>query len=275
LRKPRIIALAIVAALAVTAVAIAAQVNVYKVTGGVLPAKAGTKKKPVPAQVNFNYTVDEASGNRPAGIKTYKIKIKGVKVNQKVVKKSCTADQINATGDPASTSGPDKNDAAACPSGSLVGTGFADNTVGADANEADQSLHCYLNVRVYNGKPGHATLFLAGHKNPDGSASKQGDKYCIIEFAKGIDMQYTTEGQFSVLSFTIPDTVLHNIPGFTTAVRKVQSTIKKITGKIAGKTHGYYESNGGCVKNKREIQVMFVPEKGSATTTKYQSKCTK
>ena len=274
MRKSRIIAIAIVAALSITAVAAASQVNVYKVTGGVLPAKAGTKKKPVPAQVNFDFTVDEASGNRPAGIKTYKIKIKGMKVNQKVVKKTCTADQINATGDPASTSGPDKNDAAACPASSLVGTGFADNTVGNDKVESDQSLHCYLNLRIYNAKPGHATLFLAGHKNPNGSPSKPGDKYCIIDFAKGIDMQYSTEGEYTVLSFTIPNTVLHNIPGFTTAVRNVQSTIKKITGKINGQTHGYYESVGGCTAGKREFQVEFVPEQGTAQTSKYRSKCT-
>jgi len=272
-KKPRIIALAIVAALAVTAVAIAAQVNVYKVTGGVLPLNSGTKAKPTPAQVLFNYTVDEASGNRPAGIKTYKIKLKGMRVNQKVVKTTCTADQINATGDPAATTGEGNNEAKACPASALVGSGYADNTVGNNANEADQSLHCYLNVRIYNGKPGHATLFLAGHKNPDGSASQQGDKYCIIEFAKAIDMQYTKEGKFAVLSFTIPDTVLHNIPGFTTAVRKVESTIKKISRKINGVKHGYYETIA-CDKGKRQFEVEFVPENGSPTTSKYTAKCT-
>lgn len=278
MRKPRIIALAIIAALTVTAVAIAAQTNVYNVTGAVLPAKAGTKKKPVPAQVKFNFTVDEQDGKRPAAVKTYKIKFKGLKVNQAVVKKNCTADQINATGDPAAINrgqpGDADDHASACSPKALVGTGYADNNVGADANESDQSLHCYLYIKVYNGKPGHATLFLYGHKNPDGSASKDGDKFCIIEVAKAIDMTYTKEGQFMVLSFTVPSTLLHNVPGFTTAVRKVESTIKKITRKINGKLRGYYESQGGCVNKKREIAVEFVPETGSAQTARAQTACT-
>jgi copper chaperone CopZ len=276
LRKPRIIALAIVVALSATAVAFAAQTNVYKVTGGTTPTKAGTAKKPVPTSVLFNYTVDEKDGKRPAAVSKYDIKIAGIKVNQKVVTKSCTADQINATSGAINKGGAgDADDSpTACSSKALVGTGFADNNVGADANENDQNLHCYLYVKVYNSKPGHATLFLYGHKNPDGSASKQGDKYCIIEVAQAIDMQYSKEGKFSVLSFTVPKTLLHNVPGLTTAVRKVESTIKNITRTINGRKTGYYESVGGCTKGKREFQVKFTPETGTAQTAKYQAKCT-
>jgi len=264
--------------LLVVGIALAAQVNVYGVTGGTSPSKGGTKAKPVPTSVLFNYTVDEQSGNRPAAVKTYDIKFANVRVNQSVVKTSCTADQINSTGDPASVSANGAGDAddtaQACGKAQVVGTGYADNNVGQDVNEKDQSLHCYLYVKIYNGKPGHATLFLYGHKNPDGSISKNGDKFCVIEVATGIDMTYKKSGNTAILSFTVPSKLLHNIPGFTTAVRKVESTIKKITGKIHGHTHGYYESIG-CSGGKRLISVVFTPETGAAQTAKYNAKCTK
>ncbi len=264
MRKSRIVVLLVaVASLAVTAIALASS-NVYHVTGATSPTKAGSKKKPVPVEVTADYTVDSDDGTRPAAVKTYTFDFSGILLNQKVVKDKCTSDQISANngidkkGDSDST-----NDMpAACPKATIVGEGEADNTVGAKSDPNDQSLHCYLYVKIFNSKPGHATLWLYGFKSPTGQ-SQQGDKYCATDQSVAIDMVYTQTKSGLQLSFTIPDSVLHLGGVLTTSVRKVHSVIHKITRKIKGKKRGYYSSIGGCKNGKRKISVIFTPEGGS------------
>ena len=278
MRKPRITALvAAVMAVAVAAVAFAAQDNVYTVTASTSPTLAGTAKKPVPIQVKFNYTVDEATGKRPAAIKKYSIFFKGLQTNTNVYKSTCSADQINATGDPAQIDpkGPGDADdqAAACPSGSQVGAGYVRATVGATSNEEDQSLNCYQYLKLYNGGSGKLTLFLYAYRNPTGQPAVAGDKYCVINFGKAIAAKYVKKNGGSAVEFDVPSTVLHNVPGTTTAVKVVESTIFKKTRKINGKTRGYYESIGGCKNKKREVSVTFTPEVGAAEVKKPTAAC--
>ena len=254
-------------ALVVAAVAFAAQTNVYGVKASSKPTAAGTAKKPVPMQINFNYTVDEVDDKRPAAVKKYSIKFAGLRVNGKPFK-TCSADQINSTGDPATDS--------ACPADALVGTGSVVATVGSDNNENDQSLNCYQYLKVYNAPNRHATLFLRAETPPEGYGQpKPGDKYCVIPFGKAIDATYVTTGNSTALEFEVPQTVLHNVPGFTTAVRKVQSTIKLRTKLVKGKKVGYYESIGGCGSKGRAVTVTFTPETGTSQTAQTYAKCTK
>ncbi len=56
---------AMFAVLAMAAVAVADQVNTYSVNAKV-SGSAGSKSKPSPVGVRFNYTVGEQSGGRPS-----------------------------------------------------------------------------------------------------------------------------------------------------------------------------------------------------------------
>lgn len=267
MRKLRIIALAVFSVFAVAAVAIAAQVNKYGVDAKTAPTKAGTSKKPVGVKLDFNYTVDEQDGKRPAAVKRYSIKFDGIRSNGKYFK-TCSADQINSSGDPATDD--------ACPADAKVGTGTIIATVGKDADEGDQSLNCTQTLTVYNAKNGHATLYLEGTPPPaEYGAAKYGDGYCVIPFGKAIDAHYVTTKTSSALVFDVPQTVLHNIPGLTTSVRKVTSTILLRTKKVKGKKHSYYESIGGCSSKGRKVEVTFTPESGTEQTATSYAKCTK
>lgn len=259
------IAVAAIAATFVAASVAIAVTNTYSVTASTLPTKAGTKKKPVPVAVKFGYKVGEVDNKRPSPIKKYSIRLDGIVVNGKPFPK-CKAAAINAA------KGDTKK--AGCKPGAIVGTGYADNFVGASDNENDQSLHCYLSLTIFNSPNNHAALFLKGVKNPSGAPSVAGDKYCVIDFAQAIDATYVRRGNSTALEFVVPSTVLHNVPGTDTAVREVASTIKRRTARVKGKTVAYYASAGGCKKGKRAVTVTFTPEKGLPQTAQTFAKCT-
>ena len=249
------------------AVAIAAQTNVYGVTASTSPTNAGKPTKPVGVELNFNYTVDEIDDKRPAAVSKYSIKFNGIRVNGKKFK-TCSADQINSTGDPATDS--------ACPADALVGTGSIVATVGASDKEQDQSLNCFQTLKVYNAPNRHAALYLEGHTPPEGyGLPKAGDQYCVIEFGKAIDAKYIQSKTGSALEFTVPSTVLHNVQGTTTAVRKVQSKIKKRYKMVSGKRQYYYESIGGCGTKGRAVTVTFTQEDGATQKAQTFAKCKK
>ena len=49
-------------------IAWAQQQNTYSVTASVSPSKKGSKAKPLPVGVKFNYKVDEATGKQPSAV---------------------------------------------------------------------------------------------------------------------------------------------------------------------------------------------------------------
>jgi hypothetical protein len=247
----RVIALVVAssAVLAVAAVAFAAQVNTYTVTGGTAPAKPGTKAKPMPIKLNFNYTVGEEAGQRPSPVQRYTIGFYGVRSNGGLFPK-CTAAQINAA---QSDSG--------CPSGSKVGTGSVSNAAGATANPADKSIKCDLSLSIYNSGQGKAALFLKG-------APPQ----CAVSISQAIDAKYVAFPGGTALQFVVPPGLLHPIPGVDNAVVNVQSTINKLTKKSKGKTRGYFESTG-CKSGKRAISVDFLTEAGQTSTASASQAC--
>src|SRR5947199_411065 len=93
--------------------AFAAQVNTYSVTASTSPTRAGTKAKPVPVSIKFNYQVGEQSGQEPAAVKRYKISFYGIRSVNGALFKKCSAAKIAAAG----------NDDSGCPKGSQVGSG--------------------------------------------------------------------------------------------------------------------------------------------------------
>src|SRR5688572_14061700 len=77
MRKLWIAAVAALAVLAVGGIAYAA--NVYTVDGSTSPVKKGSKSKPVPVSLNFDYTVaDEVEANRGIPVEKYFIGAEGL-----------------------------------------------------------------------------------------------------------------------------------------------------------------------------------------------------
>jgi len=210
----------------------------------------------VPVQLKFNYTVGEASGNRPALVQSYDINFGGITVNTNGFK-GCTAATIEA----------DQSDAN-CPSGSLMGTGNVENITGATSKETDKSLTCHLDLKVYNSRNNHAALYLHGAStNPKGS--------CPLAIDRGIDAKFVKRSNGSTsLVFSVIEGLLHPIAGFDNAVVQVKSTISKRVATIRGKKHGFFESVGGCKAGKRTVSVTFTQVDGVKAKKSTKATCT-
>jgi hypothetical protein len=256
MRKVSALAVAAIAALVVAAVAYGAQVNTYTVTGKTSPSAPGSKKKPVPISLDFDYSVGEQSGQRPSPVKRYTIGFYGVKSNGGLFPR-CTAAQINAA-----------QSIAGCPKGSIVGKGYIINASGSSSDPNDKSIECNLNLTIVNSGQGRASLFLQG-----GPSTIVQGKPCVIGISQAIDARYVSfDGGGTALQFDVPANLLHPIGGLDNAVTQVQSTINKLTVKKSGKTRGYYESVG-CKGSKRPISVDFLTEAGQTTTATTNAKC--
>lgn len=257
MRKLTALAVTAIAALVVAAVAYGAQVNTYTVTGKTSPARPGSKKKPLPISLDFDYTVGEASGQRPSPVKRYTIGFYGVRSNGGLFPK-CTAAKINAA-----------QSTADCPKGSIVGKGFVINAAGASSDPADTSIACNLNLTIVNGGRGRAALFLQG-----GPSTIVQGKPCVIGISQAIDARYVRAfgGKGTALQFDVPANLLHPIGGLDNAVTQVQSTINRVTVRRKGKLRGYYESIG-CRGKKRPISVDFLSEAGESKTATADLRC--
>ena len=257
MRKLWVAGLAATLLLAVAAIAIAqdAVTNTYDVDGSTSPARAGSKSKPLPIGINFNYSVGEVQNRRPDVIKKYSIRFTGTQVNTNA-----------APGCPLSTlqnQGPD-----ACPSGSIVGSGFIENATGARDNPNDQSITCNASVQVVNQGDRRANLYVAGSPNSTDPRTK-----CAIELAAAIPARFVRRGNTTALEFEVPDSLAHPLPTLSNAVKRVRSTVRRITRRIRGKRRGYFEAIGGCRNRSRLITVVFTPESGPSATAQDRAPC--
>src|SRR3954470_14801508 len=247
LRKVSLVVAALAAMLSLTAVALAAT-NQYGVTGKI--AAGGTKKKPKPVGVQFNYTIKTDDGTLSNPVKTYKIHFQGLKSAPKYVAKGkyCSAATINAA---SSDSG--------CSSKTHVGTGLVKAFVGAAGQPIDPGAKCDLKLDIYAGGPKSLALFLHGNP-PD----------CLAPISQAINATLTTDSTGGALSFTVPPVLLHPVAGLDAGITQVQSTIRKI-GK--GKKALFYSDGKGC-KGKRQVEVTFTDESGAtAKTSASAGKC--
>ena len=250
----------LVLALAAVAIAQTAVTNTYDVDGGTNPAVKGSKKKPKPIGIDFDYTVGTTDGRRPTPVKKYSIQFTGTQVNTKVAPTCSKATLDNE--------GPD-----GCKAKSIVGTGYIENATGARDNPNDQSIVCNARLWVINQGDRKANIYVKG--SPE--ATDQREK-CAIELAAPIPAQFVRRGNTTALEFEVPETLLHPLPSLSNAVKRVQSTIKKVTKrvKIGGarkKKRGYFEAIGGCQNGGRTITVVFTPEEGTPTTAQTKASC--
>src|SRR4051794_25440775 len=250
MRRVAAVVAALSVVLVVTAVAFAAQVNTYSVTASTSPTRAGTKAKPVPVSIKFNYTVGEQSGQEPAAVKRYKISFYGVRSVNGALFKTCTAAKIAAAG----------NDDSGCPKGSQVGSGTVASHVYNDNDPSGNgALICNKSLHLYNAGKGKITLFLTGPASSC-SAAPGGQPPFTGSYVKG-------EGGGTALQFDTPANLLHPVAGLTVAVRQVSSKIDLKTVTKKGVKKGYYESIK-CQGKSRRVVVTFPPETGAAAPAK-------
>lgn len=259
MRKARFIVVAVIAALGIASVAYAATTNTYTVNGTV-SGKKGTKKKPVPIQLSFGYSVRSAEGDavRPDVVQKYAITFEGGRVNTSIVP-GCSEAQVTAA---KSTN--------VCPKKSIIGRGSVEAVAGAAGDQTDQGIKCHLDLTILNGKgKNKATLYLHGAtNNPNGP--------CAVPIDQGIDGKYTQTKKGVTLSFTVPDPLLHQLNGaLDVSVKDVTSKINKVTKTVKKKGKkvkvGYYESFGCKGKN---VVVTFTKEDGTTAQASAPQKCT-
>ena len=249
------IALTAMFVLGLCAVAYAQVTNTYTVSGSTSPTRAGSKARPVPVSVKFGYTVGEQNNNRPSPVQKYSIRFAGLAVNTNFF--------------PRCAAGRNPDD---CPSRSIVGTGFITNATGARNNPADKSIQCNAALSVINNGNNRATIFVEG--NPQSSDPRT---RCAIELSSPIQARFirAAGGSAVSLEFTVPESLRHPLPTLDNAVTSVTSTIKRLTVRRSGRTRGFFESTGGCVRGRRNITVTFTPESGTAARAQRLAPCTR
>jgi hypothetical protein len=257
--RKKVLFLATACALAVSAVAYAQVVNTYTVSGSTSPTRAGSKSKPVPVSVRFGYEVGEATGKRPSPVKKYSIRFAGLNVNTNAFP-GCSVSTLEDEGP------------SGCPSGSRMGTGFIKNATGNRADPNDRSIICNARLQVFNSRRNRAVIYVAGSP----SASDERER-CAIELAAPIPAQFvrSSNGSATALEFTVPPSLLHPLPTLDNAVTSVTSTIQRRTVRRNGRTIGFFESVGGCIRNRRNITVTFTPESGSSKRAQRLAPCTR
>jgi hypothetical protein len=270
MRKILIAALTAIAALALSGVALAA--NVYTVNGSTKPSGKGSTTKPLPAQLKFDFQVESDDPAAPRGtpIEKYAIGAEGLVTYPKVAK-TCTFSEANAS----TVSSKCKK--------AKVGSGLVQNLVGP-ASAPLAVIYCNLKLGLYNisgaGKNGGLAIRLDGDpKQPPLSNPDDKTINCPTPIHGAIKASWvkTKIGGLpaSDLRFTVPADLLHP-SGLDTTVRNTVATILKKTGKvkIKGKqrTVGLY-SSVGCKGGKRTYQATYTDEQGDVSKATKQTKC--
>ncbi|HEV2999271.1 MAG TPA: hypothetical protein VGW75_00925 [Solirubrobacteraceae bacterium] len=270
MRKYWVIAAAVALLGAIAAVAYAQlpeRTNAYTVGGATSPNKAGSTKKPVPIGLNFSYTVAEQSGLRPAPVEKYSIRFKGVRENSALFP-GCRYTKIN------NDQGTHK-----CPKGALLGKGRLVAVAGAESNRSDKSITCPLNVEVWNAGRGKASIYVVGGSGaPAGKTTS-----CPTTTNAALDANFVRVGNEVRLEFGVPLVPFRQQLGTTgtkddpnaieVSVVEVSSTVARKTRRVRGKTRGFFEAIGGCVRGTRTISVVFRNEDGKTATAQRKATC--
>jgi hypothetical protein len=246
----RFLVVALLAALGITAVAIA-QTNSYTINAKV--PSGGSKKKPKAGGFTFNFTVTDPAGNIPQIIQHYSLGIQGTQVNTKVAK-ACPATKINAGSPP---------DDSVCPAKSKIGSGEVSAVIGTPGQPLDQkAADCTLDLTIYNGGTNKATLFLKTQTDASGNA---GSNCAGAIIQQALPAKWVKKNGGTALDFDVPSVPFrHPAPGIDASVVDVQSKLNKITAKVGKKKRGYFESIG-C-SGDRTATATFTDESGATAT---------
>jgi hypothetical protein len=251
LRKLAILPVALVATLALAQVA-GAQSSTYEITASTSPAKAGSKKRPVPVSIRFGAKA-EGTG-RPSTSSRFAVTFGGIRANTRGFK-TCTVAQINAA---QSDNG--------CSSSARIGTGSVNNLVGQAADPNDTSISCTLNVTIYNGGGGKAAIFLRGGPTVPGAP-------CPVSVNQALDGTFSNTRAGVRLSFDIPANLMHPITGLNQGINELTATLSRKTARVRGKRVNLLESTGGCRGGKRQVVLELTAEAGGSSTSRGTARC--
>ena len=229
--------------------------NDYTTSASFTPAAKGTAKKPVPVAASLAFSVKDTEGKRPQSMESLRIDLKGIATNGARFK-SCSAAKITQ----------DSSDSA-CPSGSLIGTGYARNVAGNRTNFDDGSIRCYLTLRLHNAGAGKLALFVKGDPN------QTGDKNCPIALATAIPISVTKSSTGSTMKLVIPESLKHPIATLTNSLVEMSLKVTKKTAKVKGRTVGMFEAVGQCSGGKRAVTYTFNNEGGNVSRQNAAARC--
>ena len=263
-------AIAATALLSLTGVAVAA--NLYTVDGSSNPKGKGSKKKPRPIALKFDFQVESDNPVvRGTPIKTFAIGSEGL-VTYPERFPTCTFSQANRDGSPAR----------ACRK-ARIGAGLVQNLVGP-ASSPSVKIFCNLKLNLYNirgaGRHGGMAIRLDGDpKEPALQNPNDRTINCPTALHGAIKAKFVPRRIAGVpadeLRFSVPPELLHP-SGLDTTVRNTISKIaRKVRKKrIAGKQRkvGYYSSIG-CKGRKRTIRATFTDEQSRKFTATRARRC--
>ena len=244
MRTIRVLAVAAIAVLGLTALAVAQSTTTFTV-GGTVSVTGGSKAKPKPGGLSFKFDVSDPSGNQTPPVQTYSIMYEGGRLNTTAIP-GCKADAINAIATPTTD---------VCPKGSKIGSGKLTALIGAAGQPVSTASPCQATLTLFNGGKGHATLFVSSELAT-----------CPVALRQAIDMQYVTSGDLAGLRFTVPEMLRHQV-GLDITVTHAEAKLSKIVVKKGKKKIGYIESTG-CKDATRDLVVTFTDETGASFPAK-------
>ena len=254
MRKPLIFAsLALAAVLAVAGVAFAA--NEYTSRASTSPATKGSVKNPAPIGLKLGFNVRDTAGQRPKSMERLNILLTGIGTNGALFPK-CSASQIERASSDSS-----------CPSGSLVGSGFARNIAGNRTDFSDTSIRCYLSLRLHNAGAGRLALFVKGDPNAPG------DRNCPVTLATAIPISISRSAVGSTFRLTIPESLKHPIQTLTNSIVEMSLNVSRKTKTVRGRKVGLIDARGRCRSGRRNITYTWFNEANDTATQTARARC--
>lgn len=259
LRRIIIIGTALAILAGATAAWAASDPNTYSGKVSVAPTKAGSSHKPVTVGWTQTINVSSAqSGHNAAPLKDIYTKIYGFKVNTKT-RPTCSASKIeNAKSD------------SVCPGRAMIASGSVQSELGPSTRQGP-TTPCDPLLHVWNGGGNKAIFFfvISGTHQCAGLQTGAANPYTGT---------FSKSGKYMVLNVPLPpdvSTEAGNIPGAYASLTHEQLNWKKLTGKVKGKTVGFF-SSVGCKAHKRPFTVKYTDTDGStqySTTQSGKAKC--
>jgi hypothetical protein len=255
--------------LAIAVAGIASAVNTYDVhLANSKAAGKGTTAKPVPASLKFGYRVGDTDNLRPQVIREYRIAAEGLQ-SFPDARPTCTYDQATLN---ASKHDPACNKA-------VIGSGSIENEAGAP-NDRSQKLPCNVKLTLINIRTGdpREPKTVSQIRKRGGIAIRidTDPPDCPIPVHSALAAPFydvKIQGVSTAeLRFTVPEELAHP-GGLDNAVKEVESSIKKKTGRvrIRGERRkvGFYSSVGRKGRT-RTVRVTFIDESGVKKTATTQ-----
>ncbi len=253
-------------ALAMAGVAYGSEVvtNTYVISAAITPQKAGTPAHPTVVARSLQWRVSTTFPvERPANVRSYRIASVGLRSNGAYFP-GCRTSTL-------ATAGP-----AGCPSGSLIGTGFAIFEIGPSGqNESNYSDKCRVEEDLFNGTNHDESLDMFNgppHPNQPVACPLPGGNAAI-------HMSVREQNGALVESFSLPPGVLHPAPGFDAALVREVLHIPARSRKLRRHGHrprrrvGLFESYFCPPNQQRQVAITFTREDGIANTATVLPPC--